>query len=71
MKWAVAVGLIEGMGNGKLEPRGNSLRCQLAAILYRFNESQVDIDLLATSDVHGQVYATDYTASSEGSGTYH
>ena len=71
MKWAVSVGLINGMDNGKLEPRSNSLRCQLAAILYRFNESQVAIDLLATSDVHGQVYATDYTASSEGSGTYH
>ncbi len=33
-------------------------------------ENPVDIKFLVTSDLHGQVYATDYTAAFEQSGTY-
>lgn len=36
MRWAVEVGLIRGMGNGKLEPRGASTRAQVAAIVMRY-----------------------------------
>lgn len=36
MKWAVAVGLVNGMGDGTLAPQGNAERCQVAAIFMRF-----------------------------------
>ncbi len=38
MKWAVANGLISGKGNGILDPQGSAERCQVAAILHRFDE---------------------------------
>ena len=37
--WAVEKGLINGMGDGTLAPRGDSTRAQIAAILMRFAES--------------------------------
>lgn len=40
-------------------------------MIYRFFNSQVEINLMATSDVHGQVYATDYTADYSASGTHY
>ncbi len=70
MQWAVGVGLIDGMNDGTLAPRGTSIRAQLAAILYRLCETTTEINLMATSDVHGQIFATDYTAGYEASGTY-
>lgn len=36
MQWAVAVGLIEGMGDGTVAPQDNAERCQVAAIFMRF-----------------------------------
>lgn len=36
MAWAVAEGIIGGMGNGTLNPNGNASRAQVAAILQRF-----------------------------------
>ena len=71
MKWAVAVGLIQGMGDNTLQPLGLSTRGQFATVIYRFFNSQVEINLMATSDVHGQFYATDYTADYAASGTYY
>lgn len=69
MKWAVAVGLIRGMGNNTLQPLGLSTRGQFATVVYRF--FHVEINLMATSDVHGQIYATDYTADYSASGTHY
>ena len=37
MEWAVAEGLIKG-SNGKLNPKGNATRAEIAAILKRFVE---------------------------------
>ena len=37
MKWAVAEELIQG-SNGKLNPKGNATRAEIAAILKRFVE---------------------------------
>ena len=37
LSWAVSAGLIQGMGNGKLAPRGKATRAQAAAILQRFD----------------------------------
>ncbi|MBE6908563.1 MAG: hypothetical protein E7474_03000 [Ruminococcaceae bacterium] len=36
MRWAVGAGLIEGMGDGTLNPRGGATRAQVAAIMTRF-----------------------------------
>ena len=41
MRWAVANGLIDGMGDGTLNPQGNATRAQVAAVLVRFCGSQV------------------------------
>ncbi len=38
MQWAVANGIITDKGDGTLDPRGNALRSQIAAILHRFCE---------------------------------
>ena len=36
MKWAVNAGLINGKGDGRLDPKSNAERCQAAAIFMRF-----------------------------------
>lgn len=36
MRWAVAEGFVSGVGNNKLDPKGNATRAQVAAILTRF-----------------------------------
>ena len=39
MQWGVSVGLIQGVGGGMLDPRGDSSRAQVATILMRFREN--------------------------------
>ncbi len=39
MNWAVANGLINGMGDGTLAPQGNATRAQIATILMRYCET--------------------------------
>ncbi|HQC35921.1 MAG TPA: S-layer homology domain-containing protein, partial [Bacillota bacterium] len=41
MAWANAEGLINGKGNGILDPAGDALRCEVAAILYNFCENVI------------------------------
>ena len=41
MQWAVAVGLINGMGDGTVAPQGDAERCQVAAIFMRFCDKYV------------------------------
>ena len=36
MRWAVAEGLVSGVGNNRLDPAGKATRAQVAAILTRF-----------------------------------
>ena len=38
MSWANAVGLVNGVGGGRLNPGGQATRAQVAAILHRFRE---------------------------------
>ncbi len=38
MRWAVGVGLIEGVGGGRVSPQGPATRAQVAALLQRFCE---------------------------------
>ena len=71
MEWAVNVGLIIGTDVGTLVPRGLTKRCDFAMVVERFCNAKVDINLMATSDVHGQLFATDYTADASASGTYY
>ncbi len=70
MEWAVAVGVLVGETSDRLAPRGTSTRGQFAAVVYRYFHSEIDINMMATSDVHGQVFATDYTADFSASGTH-
>ncbi len=42
MHWACSAGLINGMGDGTLQPKNNATRCQIAAVLHRFCEINVD-----------------------------
>jgi hypothetical protein len=37
MTWAAGTGLINGMGNGRLEPLGNSTRAQVAQVIMNFS----------------------------------
>ncbi len=39
MAWAVETGLVQGMGNGKLAPKGPATRAQMATVLMRFCET--------------------------------
>ena len=39
MAWAVETGLVQGMGNGKLDPKGPATRAQMATVLMRFCET--------------------------------
>ncbi|MCR4962432.1 MAG: S-layer homology domain-containing protein [Firmicutes bacterium] len=39
MHWCVMNGLMEGVGNGRLDPQGKATRAQVAAILHRFCEN--------------------------------
>lgn len=36
MQWACGAGLIGGMGDGRLAPKGNATRSQIAAVLHRY-----------------------------------
>ena len=39
LAWAVSEGLVNGMGDGTLQPVGTATRAQAAAILMRYSES--------------------------------
>ena len=39
LSWAVAVGLVAGMGNNTVAPKDDSTRAQIATILTRFCET--------------------------------
>lgn len=41
MSWAVSIGLISGVGNNTLDPKGNATRAQAATILMRYCENVV------------------------------
>ena len=43
MQWAVGVGVIGGMGDGTINPQGNTTRAQIARILQQFCEIKPDM----------------------------
>ena len=69
MIWAVENGILTGTAEGEMLPYASITRGQTAAVVYRF--FYTTINLMATSDIHGQVYATDYTADVSASGTHY
>lgn len=40
LKWAVENGIINGKGNGILDPQGKATRAEVAAMLMRYLENQ-------------------------------
>ena len=44
MAWAVNFGLLSGVGNNKLDPKGTATRAQLAQILMNYNKAQSGSD---------------------------
>ena len=42
MVWAVAEGLVNGVGEDRLDPSGTATRAQVAAIIMRFQQMQAD-----------------------------
>lgn len=44
LSWAVGVGLISGMGNGRLDPGGSATRAQVATMLMRFCENVAEME---------------------------
>ena len=43
MAWAIANGIIKGVGGNRLDPLGNATRAQLATMLMRFDELTKDV----------------------------
>ena len=43
MQWACGAGLVNGIGDGKLAPKGNATRAQVAMILMRYCESNKSV----------------------------
>ena len=62
-------GLIRGMGNNTPAAPGPVHPRSVATVVYRF--FHVKSIPMATSDIHGQAYATDYTADYSASGTHY
>lgn len=52
MGWAIGNGLISGIGNNTLAPKGNATRAQVATILMRFCENVADKTYTVTFDLN-------------------
>ena len=65
MEWAVGAGLIAGMSNSTLAPKGNATRAQVAVILMRFCENVVESSLPA-----GETYTVTFDYNYGNKGTY-
>ena len=68
-QWACGAGLISGDDAGNLSPAVNANRAQLATVLMRFDnldaKETMDLQILATSDLHGKFYPWDYALNEE------
>ena len=73
--WAVEYGVTGGTGDGTtFSPKKTCTRGEIVTFLKAFlskaETKNASFEFLVTSDLHGQIYATDYTAPYEQSGTY-
>ena len=60
MKWAVGSGLISGVGNNTLAPKGNATRAQVATILMRFCKNIADKDNSTPETPVGKTYTVTF-----------
>lgn len=60
MGWAIGNGLISGVGNNTLAPKGNATRAQVATILKRFCENIVDKAHTAPETPVGKTYTVTF-----------
>lgn len=62
MQWAVANGLISGVGNNTLAPKGDATRSQAAAILMRYckNVSKTDSSAPSKSELYTVIFDLNY-----------
>ena len=64
MGWAIGNGLISGVGNNTLAPKGNATRAQVATILMRFCENIADkANTTPTPEVPGTTVDKTYTVT--------
>ena len=68
--WAVENGITGGTGDGQFSPAMTCTRAQIVTFLYKAVGKEHSFEFLVTSDLHGQIFATDYTLPYENSGTY-
>ena len=74
--WAVEYGVTGGTSATTFSPEKTCTRGEIVTFLRAFliktevPAEPVSFEFLVTSDLHGQIYATDYTAPYEQSGTY-
>ena len=76
--WARANEITAGMGDGTFGSTSTCTRAQIVTFLHAYvdlmDEEPVtgptSFEFLVTSDLHGQIYATDYTLPYDKSGTY-
>ena len=73
--WASENGITSGTGDGSFAPGKPCTRAEVVTFLYaafgkEAEPQNASFEFLVTSDIHGQIYATDYTAPYAQSGTY-
>lgn len=67
--WAAEQGYMNGVGNGKFDPNGNMLRCQVAQAFYNmFGEGQKPAGKLPFTDVSTKAWYYDAVAWANGEG---
>ena len=68
--WAYENGITGGVSADKFGVKQNCTREQIVTFLYKAVGKAHSFEFLVTSDLHGQIFATDYTLPYEQSGSY-
>ncbi|MBR3077344.1 MAG: 5'-nucleotidase C-terminal domain-containing protein [Oscillospiraceae bacterium] len=68
--WAFENGVTGGVSETKFGVGKTCTRAQIVTFLYAALAKEHSFEFLVTSDLHGQIFATDYTLPYENSGTY-
>ena len=68
--WAYEKGITTGTDETHFSPNDSCTRGQVVTFLYNALAKPHSFEFLVTSDLHGQIFATDYTQPYEKSGTY-
>ena len=68
--WAVQNGVTGGTTATTFSPNAKCTRAQIVTFIYAAIAKERTFEFLVTSDLHGQIFATDYTQAYANSGTY-